>query len=415
MAFSNMSQLAMLASHDDGAVQWGERAIELARQLGNQEIEAHALNNVGSARLDGVGDVGWLELQRSLELSLRCKLQEHVARAYTNLAAFAISNRDYAVGGTYLMRGLEFCAEHELYTAEGYLHAFRARMNFERGAWSEALEEAEQLLHHPGLSIAARIPALTAAGQVRLRRGAEGAVELLEEARALALGTGEPQRVVTVAAARAEQAWLRDDQQGVAQAARDAREYALRDRNPWRVGELAFWCWRSGVSLDYVRAIPVPYQLQMNGDFAGSARAWSALGCPYEQAFALADSPDAELRKQALGVFDALGARPMAQRVRRQLKAEGVRGLKRGANRSTRANAAGLTSRELEVLTLVAQNLSNAAIARRLYLSAKTVDHHASAILTKLHIKSRREAGEAARKLGIDLADRKRAPARPSA
>jgi len=46
---------------------------------------------------------------------------------------------------------------------------------------------------------------------------------------------------------------------------------------------------------------------------------------------------------------------------------------------------------------------SRAAIARRLYLSAKTVDHHASAILSKLGIASRREAAAAARRLGIEV------------
>ncbi|HEY6824102.1 MAG TPA: LuxR C-terminal-related transcriptional regulator, partial [Steroidobacteraceae bacterium] len=147
----------------------------------------------------------------------------------------------------------------------------------------------------------------------------------------------------------------------------------------------------------------------MHGEHLGSAQLWAKLGCPYEQAIALSDDPGVELRKRALERFDALGARPMAMRLRRQLRAEGVRGLKRGANRSTRTNAAGLTVRELEVLTLVAQNLSNAAIARRLYLSAKTVDHHASAILAKLGIASRREAPDAARRLGIELGEHKRA------
>jgi DNA-binding NarL/FixJ family response regulator len=149
----------------------------------------------------------------------------------------------------------------------------------------------------------------------------------------------------------------------------------------------------------------------MSGDSLGSAQAWAALGCPYEQAYALADSADAQLRKQALEIFDGLGARPMSLRVRKQLTAEGVRGLKRGANRTTRTNVAGLTVRELEVLALVAQNLSNAAIARRLYLSRKTVDHHASAILMKLNIGSRREAADAARKLGIELIERRKSPA----
>ncbi len=408
MAFSNMAQLAVLASRDAQAIEWGERAIDLACRLGNEEILAHALNNVGTARTRATGDAGWLELERSLQLSLRCGFQEQVARAYTNLAAIAIGNRDYRAATPHLEAGLAFCAEHELHMAEGYLHALRARLNFEQGAWTSAIEEAAELLRRPGLSIAARISALTVLGRVLTRRGADGALEPLEEARALAMATGEPQRIVAVAAAHAEHAWLRGDFPGVGQELRNALEHALRDRDPWRVGELAFWTHRASVHVDGALGIPDPFRLQLNGECLKSAQAWAQLGCPYEQAFALSDSPDAELRKRALEIFDALGARPMATRLRRQLKAEGVRGLKRGANRSTRANAAGLTVRELEVLTLVAQNLSNAAIARRLYLSAKTVDHHASAILTKLGIASRREAAEAARRLGIELSERKR-------
>jgi DNA-binding NarL/FixJ family response regulator len=177
------------------------------------------------------------------------------------------------------------------------------------------------------------------------------------------------------------------------------------------VGELAFWARRVGTPLEGTPAIARPFEFQMRGKHLEAAREWAQLGCPYERALALSDSADPAHRKQALEIFESLGARPMAQRLRRQLKAEGVRGLKRGANRSTRANVAGLTVRELEVLALVAQDLSNAAIARRLYLSAKTVDHHASAILSKLGIASRREAADAARRLGIELIERRRSPA----
>jgi len=208
---------------------------------------------------------------------------------------------------------------------------------------------------------------------------------------------------------------LHGDFSGVVCEVRAALEYARRDRDQWRVGELAFWAHRAAAPVERLLGLAHPFQLQMSGEYLKAAQAWKELGCPYEQAFALTDSPDAELRKQALEIFDALAARPMAARVRRQLKAEGVRGLKRGANRSTRANAAGLTVRELEVLALVAQNLSNAAIARRLYLSSKTVDHHASAILTKLGIASRREVADAARKLGIELVADKRAATAPAA
>jgi DNA-binding NarL/FixJ family response regulator len=58
-------------------------------------------------------------------------------------------------------------------------------------------------------------------------------------------------------------------------------------------------------------------------------------------------------------------------------------------------------ARELEVLALVAEGLRNAEIAQRLVISAKTVDHHVSAILAKLGVHTRREAAKAAARLGI--------------
>jgi DNA-binding NarL/FixJ family response regulator len=55
------------------------------------------------------------------------------------------------------------------------------------------------------------------------------------------------------------------------------------------------------------------------------------------------------------------------------------------------------------VLVLVAEGLQNAEIADRLVVSPKTVDHHVSAILAKLGVSSRREAGAEAVRLGVSL------------
>jgi DNA-binding NarL/FixJ family response regulator len=55
-----------------------------------------------------------------------------------------------------------------------------------------------------------------------------------------------------------------------------------------------------------------------------------------------------------------------------------------------------LTAREAEVLALLAEGCTNGEIAERLYLSGRTVEHHVSAILTKLDVKTRREAVRAA-------------------
>lgn len=86
----------------------------------------------------------------------------------------------------------------------------------------------------------------------------------------------------------------------------------------------------------------------------------------------------------------------------RKLRELGVRGLARGPRPVTRANPANLTARETEVLALVTEGLRNADIARRLFVSPKTVDHHVSAILAKLGVRTRGEAARAAARLGIN-------------
>ncbi|HEX2402697.1 MAG TPA: helix-turn-helix transcriptional regulator [Mycobacterium sp.] len=63
-----------------------------------------------------------------------------------------------------------------------------------------------------------------------------------------------------------------------------------------------------------------------------------------------------------------------------------------GPRPTTRRDPHGLTARQLEVLDLMAEHLTNAEIAQRLFLSERTVDHHVSAILSKLHVQTRDDA-----------------------
>ena len=177
--------------------------------------------------------------------------------------------------------------------------------------------------------------------------------------------------------------------------AQSVYDLALRQKHPWAVGELAFWQWRAGETVTLPDWVAPPYALHINGDWSAAAAAWERLGCPYEQARALADGdPPAQLL--ALDIFDRLGAKPSAEALRQKLRQAGVSNVPRGPRPSTRENPFGLTSRQRDILALLAQELTNSEIAARLHLSTKTVDHHVSAILAKLEVRTRGDAAAVA-------------------
>ena len=99
--------------------------------------------------------------------------------------------------------------------------------------------------------------------------------------------------------------------------------------------------------------------------------------------------------------FDALGAERSALHLRRRLRADGVRRIPRGPRAASKAGPAGLTPRETEVLDLIVRGATNVEIAQALVIAPKTVDHHVSAVLGKLGVSSRREAGAALERLGV--------------
>jgi DNA-binding CsgD family transcriptional regulator len=178
-------------------------------------------------------------------------------------------------------------------------------------------------------------------------------------------------------------------------------ERAVRAAHPWFTGELAFWLWLAGALPETSAAVAEPYRLLLSGDWRAAADAWRELGCPYHRALALAHGDRDEALSEALELLDGLGARQAALRVRRDLRRRGHRRVPRGPIRATAANPAGLTARQVEVLGLLAEGLTDAAIAARLSLSTKTISHHVSALLGKLAVASRHEAAAAARRLGV--------------
>jgi DNA-binding NarL/FixJ family response regulator len=102
-----------------------------------------------------------------------------------------------------------------------------------------------------------------------------------------------------------------------------------------------------------------------------------------------------------LAALGSLGAEPLARRVRLRLRELGVARIPRGPAQATGGNPAGLTPRQVDVVRLLAEGLSNAEIAAQLVLSVRTVDTHVAAILNKLDARTRRAAAAAAKALGL--------------
>lgn len=391
LAYCNLSHLFVNAEDDEQARLWGNRGLELALRLGDVESEVYSRINLEvrdllDRRPDAVDN-----LLRTLRLAQDSGLDEHAGRAYIALVWWTPRDKSYTVADHYLEAGLEYCAERGIDLWRHYLLAYRARRELDRGRWDEAVGTADLIIREP-LSPVPRIVALAVIGLVRARRGDPSCWEPLKEAAALAESTGELQRLEPVAMARAEAAWLEGRNQEIVDSTATAYEIALRCRSFVVVGEMALWRRRAGRHEPTPEDIPEPYALQLQGQWRQAAEIWMERGCSYEAAMALADSNGKEDLRQALDEFQKLGARSSAAIVARRLREQGVRGLPRGPRPSTQQNRSNLTSREVQVLGLIADGLGNAEIATRLFLSKKTVDHHVSAILRKLGVSTRGQA-----------------------
>jgi ATP/maltotriose-dependent transcriptional regulator MalT len=402
MAHVAQAQLQFRRGSLTESAAWAERARQLAEQLGDDEIALHARITGDTARL-ALGDLrAWTSLEATHRAAADAGLVDPAARALGSLATVAADElARYAEAEELIDRSLAYSSAHHLDGLHAPILGARARLRLERGDWAGALADAESVLAQEGATGLNAVLPLVARGRILAARGHPEALAVLDQAERAAEGVGDLSMVIPVADARSEYFWWQGDADRAQAEARRALALIERgDGPPFLVGRLAWRLWRAGGADERPTRIAEPFALMMRGDWAEAAALWEERGAALLRIEALAGGDEAAGR-EALRLLDGLEATHAASHLRARLRARGFSHLPRGPRRSTTANVAGLTPREVDVLNLVEQGLSNAEIAARLTLSPKTVGHHVSALLDKLGVASRGQAAAVAHRLNI--------------
>jgi len=404
MAYTNMSFLKMQSDETDECIRWSEKAIVLANELNDEEILAFALNSKGSTIMLNRQTMqeGIALLQQSLAIALKNGYHEHVARAYTALGSNAVTMREYPMAAKYLDTGINYCEENDLDSLRLYMLSWKARMNLETGNWKEAGSIAENLVKTVNILSIIKVGALTVSSILKMRKGDPDPdiLPCLLEAKEKAFETMELHRILPVATAFLEYEWITGTRCIDTAEINMAIDMIRRTKKDFSRSKYYYW-------LSKAREEYLPFGEKNKDNELGisvatdqDAKYWEKTGCPYEQALALFEGNDDDKRK-AIAMVNDLGADAVYEKLKQEMRSSGIKSIPRGVRKTTRENPSLLTDRELDVLALLKEGMQNKEIAARLYISAKTVDHHISSILLKLDINSRSKAVAEAVRLGI--------------
>ncbi|WP_035906445.1 ATP-binding protein [Knoellia subterranea] len=392
-AYGNMTQLVMLTSDGEATRRWGARTLELIEDLvddpAHTELRSHALTSLGTMEVvEGDAPRGIALLEEGLSMARLADLHEHAARAYVNLTATALSQRRLADARRHITEGLEYCTERDLDSWTHTLLEAEADLLLFEGDLAGTESRARSLLDRPSLPRLHAFAPLLLLSSVAGRRGDEDPAPHVERARSLAEETGEMQRIAPVTQVRCELAWLagRDDEASAL--ALEQVELVETADCRWNRGAVLRWLAPADRAAMH-REVAPPFAAELEGRWRDAADLWREIGCPFDEALALARSGEPDLLVEACGIYERLGAYAGVSRCRDDLRRRG-RPVPRSPRSSTLAHPQGLTAREAEVAELLRMGLSDNEIADHLTISKRTAEHHVSSILTKLGVSSRR-------------------------
>jgi len=360
---------------DDARAAWTEQ-VELATKSGLTDQRLRAAVLLGKVDLfDGAGTERLFEA-RDLARDAGAFIEQ--AWAEENLAIALAIGGDPAAALEVLDEAVARCRELRLDQLAYLLIAQGMTSSFQGVEWPEAaFAEAERL--DPSVDV--RLHTLSMRGDIALRRARyDDAITYLEECvEMLRSRSGAPNDAAVwlvwalAAAGRADDAAHALADAGTTP---DARWYA----RPAVMAAATAVVARDADALEAAFAATparMPFDLALMRVLAAEI-----VGGPYA----------AEWLRAALATYEAAGAELECARVRRMLRAAGATVPRRRRAAGTvppELAELGVTAREADVLRLLGEGRSNAAIAERLYISVRTVETHVSSLLAKLQVESR--------------------------
>jgi DNA-binding CsgD family transcriptional regulator/tetratricopeptide (TPR) repeat protein/GTPase SAR1 family protein len=390
-AYSGLARLAMLRREINEAESWATKALD----FGDDATRVQALVTLGSARLlcdpDADGD-----LREAHEWAHAVGDREEAVRALVNLA-YGLMNWVRTADALAASReAVAYSDRYEVHHMAPYNILTEAWLEMRAGHWAEA--ERIATAHAQTKVTVHRLLAETILAELAVRRGDDDAERRLDALAEKAEETGELQRLIPVFELSVERALLLGGEAPIAR----MLEHISLDEPPHAedVVRLAAWAAIAGEDVDLPMPGSTPWAAAVQRDWRAAADAFGEAGWPYDRALMLSLAGDEDALLEGIAIAQRLGAAPLTRRLTQQLRELGAR-VPRGPRRETRSNGAGLTGRQLEVLALLGEGLTNAEIADRLVVSPRTAEHHVAAVLQKLRAPSRRDAVRRAVELGV--------------
>ena len=429
--YAGLSSAYMLDRQLHASIEYGRTASELAARARDEQSERNAAVSTGACLVfAGRMEEGWRLLEDGIERSRAGGFEAEAARAYRMIGSCASVLVEYERAERLLREGIDYAERVELWNHRHYMAAHLAHVLWATGRWDEARTVAGHALADGRGGLTTRITALHVLGFVALGRGEwDAARDALEEARSEAERMGELQRLSPALWGLAELALLTGDVRGAiawtergrtASAAVEDAAYLFPfvvtgTRARIAGGDIgAAEQWLDDVSARVARReIPGTLPAVDHGRgllllaqgsagrardaFESAAVGWNGRGRTWEATAALIDLAGAQLRlnRPADAARRATEARDAATRLASPWLAERADEVLRTARARHPADDpwAPLTAREWEVARLVADGLTNAAIAEALKVAPKTVSAHVEHILAKLGAARRAEIG----------------------